>query len=219
MNIIEFLKQAAPNNGITTISVEMMNFDLENSYLKKELAKMFGARIAMEIVEAARPEFERIRAIIARVQPGIDYGMSMDAVNAFEADHAIEKKLPYGTTGEIDVFVKKGRQEFAVDGSIAYDITECITHFADDDAVLYRCPFKLGGKLPYYFPDEGRGGLAMVTCISKPGKNASFHVGISSCGWIHTEELRMSPAHISENIANEIDAGHNVLTTAPAGWA
>lgn len=40
-----------------------------------------------------------------------------------------------------------------------------------------------------------------------------------SCGWLYTDELKLSNEEILNNIADDIDSGKNVLTNKPAGWA
>lgn len=225
MNLITFLNRAKPQNDLTVIDAEMMAFDLNSRRIKKELASLFGSELAKQIFEAARPEFERIRAIIDRVKPGVEYAHSRDSIAEWENEYKRHQKHPdFVATGEIDQFVKKGHQEFAVYGDLAYDISEQIIYDATDDVAIYQCPFKLthdgiNQYINYVWPDEGRGGLATLIYVSRPNKPSRPSVCVSSSRFIYTRELGMTAAQIAGNIVEEVLRGETPLTGGGLpGW-
>lgn len=224
MNLLTFLERASQDNGLTVIDAEMMAFDLDAKSVRKQLSTHFGPELAKQISEAARPEFNRIRSIIARVQPGIDYYHSDQAMNEFNKELASLKSNSFWTTGEITGFARKYNQDFAFDNTHAYDITECIIYDANDDVAMYRRPLILHHNqqkyINYAWPEEGSaGGLAMVTCIDRPNKPTRPFVGFSKCRYIYTRELGMTAQQIEGDIVEEVLRGETPLTGGGLpGW-
>jgi hypothetical protein len=224
MNILTFLNKSKPQGDLTIIDTEMMMFDLYSRNTRQELSVHFGPELAKQISEAAKPEYERIRSIIARVQPGIDYSRSREAIEEFEKELESVRGNSFWALGELNKFVRKGIQDFAYDNDHAYDITEQIIYDANNDIAMYKCPFVLyQGDTKYInfaWPEEGTaGGLASVIYLSRRDKENHPHVGFSKYRYIYTRELVMTPEQIAENITDEIDRGETPLTGGGLpGW-
>lgn len=72
MNLLNFLKDAQPENGITLITKAMRKF-ITNPHVKRELSNIVGAELAKTLYSTARPEIDRVSAIIARAQVAPPY--------------------------------------------------------------------------------------------------------------------------------------------------
>lgn len=115
--------------------------------------------------------------------------------------------------------VKRGKQAFAVFGSVAYDVSKM--KFDVDESCrpgMGRLCVSINGRFLGAFPDEGNSGIMGLYIVNRRGKNVMSDPTFVRCGWVYTEELGLSADEISENITDEILEGKNVITTPPAGW-
>ena len=122
-----------------------------------------------------------------------------------------------------DRIVKRGKQVFAIFGSTAYDVSK--VKFIDPlalprDAV---CSGKLcvpiKGRYLGEFPDEGQCGVMGCYIINKKGgAKRPIYPCFITCGWLHTDELKLSNEEIMDNIIEDVEAGENVFTRKPPGW-
>ena len=115
----------------------------------------------------------------------------------------------YVSYEESSQIVKRKKEQFALFGTIAYKLNR----FNNEDCSML--PVILKGKIWGEFPDEGRSGVLHVYYIK--GRRR-WGCGFIPCGWLHTEELELTDKEIALNIAKEIIAGENVITTPPPGW-
>ncbi len=225
MNLLTFLKNAQPENGITVITKGMRKF-ITNPHAKRELSNIVGAELAKTLYSTAQPEIDRVSAIIARVQVAIDYSVSMEAVADYQEVFNDLAKNDFFVTGQIINFAMKNKQYFAYDDYQAFDITETIMHCADDDTVMFQSPFILypdgiNPSLAFAWPDEGSaGGLASVVYVDKPKRKAyAPKVGFSKYRYIYTSELNLTASQITQNIIDEVARGETPLTGGGLpGW-
>lgn len=225
MNIITFLELAIPSGGYTTVTTEMRKF-LTDRDARRALSKVIGMELARAIYDAAQPEIDRIIAIIDRVQVAIDYVISEKAFADYEQVLNEFASNDFFVTGEITDFVTKNKQKFAYDADQAFDITETILHFKDDDTVLFSAPFILhtngvDPSLSFAWPDEGSaGGLASVLYVDQPNREPyQPKVGFHKFRYIYTRELSLNATEITKNIIDEVDRGATPLAGGGLpGW-
>ncbi len=227
MNILDYLNRAAPNGGITTIDQEMIEFNYNLDYHIQLLNDLLGKSAATSLIDSVTPELTRVKKIIERAAPGMDFYSDRDAYEDIKALFNKHKNNSFFSTGEITEFHKKGHQHFACDGSFCYDVTEMIIHDSGDDSLLYTCPLIESEysdpntrTLKYAFPEEGRGGLAAIMFLDKnDGKKRKPHGTFFNYRFIYRRELNL-PAHaIAENIINEIESGETPITGGGLpGW-
>lgn len=140
-------------------------------------------------------------------------GMKMlSAFRKFSASKKSIRGVRYEWSSRV---VRRGRQTFAVFGSVAYDVSK--QKFSDDGTGKLCVP--IDGRYLAQFPDEGRCGVLGMYVMDFRGGRTKTDPCFVPCGWIETEELQQTDRQISENIAEEIMAGENVYFPAPPGWA
>jgi hypothetical protein len=121
------------------------------------------------------------------------------------------------STGGV-VRYKNAKQWFAIDGGLAWDVTP--HEFTDDDGSLHRfTPIVVGGSTFHSCPDEGKSGM-LTLWEYKNFKNRpdGYRLIWGPARWIRTAEIDQTPDEIWKNIADEINAGHNVFFTPLPGW-
>lgn len=121
-----------------------------------------------------------------------------------------EKIGKYCEYYESDLIVTRGKQQFALFKSTAYQLCRR----SDEDLLV--TPVVINGKIWGQFPNEGSSGvLHLFYRKDRKRWGTCFTHG----GWLRKEELKLTNEEISRNITEEILAGNNVLTTPPPGWA
>lgn len=110
---------------------------------------------------------------------------------------------------ESSKIVHKGKETYAVFGSIAYRLNR----IENDQGLIL--PGIQNGKVIGQFPEEGKSGLLHVYYLKKKKKWAANYI---QCNWINTREIEQTNDEIGENITREILAGKNVITNRPPGW-
>jgi len=118
-----------------------------------------------------------------------------------------------------DSIVTRGKQTFAVFGSLAYDVTKMKFNY---DETCHPGTGKLcipiKGRYLAQFPDEGQSGIMGMYIINHKGKNTKTEPSFVPCGWLYTSELKLTNNEIKQNIIDDIKQGENVYWPKPAGW-
>jgi hypothetical protein len=92
---------------------------------------------------------------------------------------------------------------------LAYDLHR----INNEECLAFPAIYK--GKLMAQWPEEGRGGLLYLIYIKGKKRWVATYV---SCGWIYTEELKLSNKEIWNNIVEDVVDGKNVWTRPLPGW-
>jgi hypothetical protein len=118
-----------------------------------------------------------------------------------------------------DRVIVRGKQTFAVFGNVAYDVSKMKFTF-DNTCVpgTGKLCVSIKGRYLAQFPDEGQSGIMGSYVLNRNGKNKVCGPTFVSCGWLHTEELGLTNAEITQNILEDVARGENVFTNKPAGW-
>lgn len=118
-----------------------------------------------------------------------------------------------------DKTVKRGKQTFAIFGNTAYDVSKMKFNY-DETCVpgTGKLCVPINGKFLAEFPDEGKSGIMGMYIISRNGKKIWTEPCFVPCGWLYTEELKLTNNEILQNMIDEIDAGKNVFTNPLPGW-
>lgn len=114
--------------------------------------------------------------------------------------------------------VKRGKQIFAIFGSIAYDVTKLKFYPKSDIKGTGRLCISIKGNYFAQFCNEGESGILGMYIISRKGKIVKVFPTFVCCSWIYTSELQLTNEEIEENIINDIAEGKNVITKKPSGW-
>lgn len=118
-----------------------------------------------------------------------------------------------------DRVVVRGKQVFAVFGHIAYDVTKMKFDFDETcHPGMGKICVPIGGKFLGSFPDEGKSGIMGMYILHRNGKNIKTNPTFVHCGWLWTEELKLTNNEIKMNIIADIENGKNVIYPKPAGW-
>jgi len=104
---------------------------------------------------------------------------------------------------------QRGRQVFAVFGTLAYGVWSTTVLDAPDGRVEYL-PLVIDGHMRACWPDEGSSGLYYLMRVThRRGKVVAAPTWTAvalSCGWLWTRELGLSSAEIRERLADEMDS-------------
>lgn len=133
---------------------------------------------------------------------------------------AIKQESKFLSCSWSDRIVSRGKQRFAVFGDIAYELLPFES--AEEKGTRFEYyPVILDGRMFRMDPDEGRGGMLYILHMtSRRGEPTDrWSTSFLQTGWLYVQELELSNEEILENIAEEIQAGENVLTRKPQGWA
>lgn len=119
-------------------------------------------------------------------------------------------------------FIAHGEQQFAIFGTMAYELLCKRVHSKGTDSIVEYTPaIDAAGCATAQFPDEGRSGiLHVMKFLRLNGKDLidpKISVTYIECGWINESEISLTNAQIADNIANEIDAGATYITGGTAG--
>jgi hypothetical protein len=132
---------------------------------------------------------------------------------------AAEQKDGFCSYQWSDNVIVRGKQTFAIFGDSAYDVSKMKFNY---DETCVRGTGKLcvpiNGKYLAQFPDEGQSGIMGMYIINRKNKNVKSNPTFVPCGWLYTEELKLSNNEIRQNIADDIMRGENVYYPKPAGW-
>lgn len=115
--------------------------------------------------------------------------------------------------------IVRGNQTFAIFGDTAYDVSK--QKFNYDKTCIAgsgKLCVPIKGKYLAEFPDEGRSGIMGLCIVTRKGKNIRTEPMFVPCGWLHTEELKLTNEEILDNIIDDVERGENVFTDKPAGW-
>lgn len=123
-----------------------------------------------------------------------------------------------------DRLVERQDQVFAVFGSTARELLRFDSLDVEDNGAAHfdYLPVVIDGRMMEECPDEGRSGmLYLMRCTKRRGqpRAGSWMTCYIGTGWLHTSELELTNQQITEHLVTEIEAGENVITNKPAGWA
>ena len=115
--------------------------------------------------------------------------------------------------------INRGKQTFAVFGCMAYDVSKMKFNY-DKTCIpgTGKLCVSLNGRYLAQFPDEGQSGIMGLYVLDRKGKKIVSDPTFVPCGWLHAEELKLTNTEVEQNIIDDIEAGKNVFTNAPAGW-
>jgi len=120
-----------------------------------------------------------------------------------------------------DRIVARGFQLFAIFGDLAYDVTKLKFNY-DETCVpgTGKLCVPVGGRYLAQFPDEARSGIMGMYIVHdrRKGVNVKSDPTFVPCGWLYTEELKLTNEEINQNIVEDIENGENVFYPKPAGW-
>lgn len=131
-----------------------------------------------------------------------------------EVESQTKKLANFGDITASDKVVKKGRQTFAVFVHIAREIEDFFAE--EEDQWVKVAPALLNGQAFESCPEEGS--IEVLHWVMGSRKQ-EWYLDWIRTGWIYTKELDLSPAEISDNIAEEIMRGETPLTPSLPGWA
>jgi hypothetical protein len=102
--------------------------------------------------------------------------------------------------------VVRGKQTFAIFGSLAYDVSKMKFNY-DETCVpgTGKLCVSIAGRYLARFPDEGRSGIMGTFIINRKNKNVNCGPTFVPCGWLHTEELNLTNEEIKQNIFDDND--------------
>lgn len=110
--------------------------------------------------------------------------------------------------------VQRGEQTFAVFGNGRRGIARDVTGWDDDEST--GTVGIVDGHAWEQVPDEGQCGVLMLVLDKHRNRWIACWPPLR---WLWASELNLTDAEIAERIVGEIEAGANVLTTPPPGWA